>query len=75
MLLTILNGSSTTDAADWAEEYGIDHPVLADPNYELFYKYNPDATGWPDITFLERGLVVHSIAGYSVDTATIEELL
>ena len=29
MLLTILNGSSTTDAADWAEEYGIDHPVLA----------------------------------------------
>lgn len=75
MLITILNGSPTTDAATWAEEYGITHPVLADPDYQLFYKYNPDATGWPDITFLERGLVVHSVAGYSVDTSVIEELL
>ena len=43
-----------------ADEEGLNFPILIDPDYSLFDRWNPDYQT-PSTTMIRRGSVVHSI--------------
>ena len=55
---------SEEDLQQWASDYGLNHPVLADPEYSVVVNYlwaNPTFTGsiaLPNMQLLSGGMVV-----------------
>ncbi len=75
MMITALNGSEPADLLDWADEYGLTHPVVGDGEAgdQFYWLYGDGA--WPMPVLIDRGMVLTSVndpAGYH---AVIEELM
>lgn len=73
MMITALDGSEPADLLDWAEEYGLTHPVVGDGAGEFYWAYGEGA--WPMPVVIDHGMVLASVndpAGYH---ATIDELM
>ncbi len=41
MVITLVDSDSDADAAAWAEEFGITHPVVADINVDIYLDFIP----------------------------------
>lgn len=65
MLMNVIieNNDSETpsqeDLAGWADNYGMDLPVVADPGGEQFWKYG--SGGLPTIVLIDHGMILESV--------------
>lgn len=66
-------GGDTSAAAQMAEELGLNYPVLVDPGYEVFQRWD-ESYVTPSSTFFSPGMVVEAIDTTWTPTY-IEELL
>lgn len=60
LIMLVMNGGDSTSAKTLADENGLTFPVLVDPTYEVFNRWNPSYTT-PSTTFLRPGLVIDQI--------------
>ncbi len=58
--MLVMSGGDSTTAKNLADEYGITFPVLSDPSYSVFNRWNPTYS-MPSTTFLRPGLVIEEI--------------
>ena len=63
---------SSGDLASWASQYGIHHPVVADPGQDIFQRW---ANGQPRYTLLAPGAEIVVEGAFSVSDAQIEAVL
>jgi hypothetical protein len=73
MMATTLNTSDVETLADWADSYGIEHPVLADAGDAFFWAFSKNSA-WPMVVLLDHGGVIVS-ADEGASTADADELL
>ncbi len=59
MMITALDGSEPADLLDWADEYGLTHPVVGDGSGEFYWAYGDGA--WPMPVVINRGMVLESV--------------
>jgi len=64
---------SVEDLADWADNYGMTFPVVADDGGTEFYKYTTG--GLPTMVLLDRGMLITTSKGDWVEESNIEDLL
>jgi hypothetical protein len=85
MVMTLIGETNTGDPAqedlmEWATDYGLTHPVLADPGFSEIVNYlyaDPSfngSFGLPNMELLSPGMVVVSSNGW-VNAGDIEALL
>lgn len=72
-MLTALDGNEPADLLDWAEEYGLTHPVVGDGNGEFYWAYGDGA--WPMPVVIDRGMVLASVNDVGGYHSVIEELM
>lgn len=72
MMITALDGSEPADLLEWAEEYGLTHPVVGDGAGDFYWLYGEG--GWPMPVLIDRGMVLSSIND-GAGAAEIEALL
>ncbi len=72
MVITALDGFDTADLKDWADTYGLTHPVVGDGDGAFFWTYG--SGGWPMKVLIDHGMVLTSIDEMAGD-AEIEALL
>lgn len=73
IVITALDGDSTRDLADWADRYGITHPVVGDGDGEFFWTFSR-YSAWPMVVLIDRGMVIDSVDEYAGERE-VEELL
>ena len=73
IIATTLNTSDVDTLADWAGEYGIEHPVLGDAGDAFFWTFSTQGA-WPMTVLLDHGGVIVS-ADEGATTADADELL
>ena len=61
MVITLLTGSDTDEVAQWVDEFGSTHPVLADTEY-IASRWEQDG-GIPSHHLLAPGAVIEIIDG------------
>jgi hypothetical protein len=59
-VILVMNGGDSTTAKTLADDNGLTFPVLVDPTYEVFQRWNPSYTT-PSTTLLRPGLVVEEV--------------
>lgn len=78
MLLTETRSGNPTDQDDlreWVSLYGVTHPVLADPNWEVSYRFATSASiSLPSMHQLAAGAEVLQVET-RIDAAEIEAAL
>jgi peroxiredoxin len=57
---------SVEDLGEWADNYGLTMPVLADEGESVLYSYATGSIGLPYTVLLDRGVVVDSVGSASV---------
>jgi hypothetical protein len=72
-VLTALDGDDPADLLDWAEEYGLTHPVVGDGSGEFYWAYGAGA--WPMPVVIDRGMVLASINDVGGYRSVIDELM
>lgn len=73
MAITALDGDDTDDLLDWAEGYGIEHPVVGDGDGEFFWDFSKYSS-WPMRVLIDHGVVLTSIDDGAWETE-VDELL
>lgn len=63
---------SQEDLVDWADNYGLTMPVLADDGASVMWRYS--SGGLPTIVLIDRGMVLSSVDEFAHE-AEIEALL
>jgi hypothetical protein len=63
------------DAASWAEEHGLSHPVLLDPDWQASSNYGPAPDGAPLFHLFGPGPEAIVVAASDLDEAAIEAAL
>ncbi|GDX79801.1 hypothetical protein LBMAG42_16120 [Deltaproteobacteria bacterium] len=67
------SAAGQSDLQDWADEFGLTMPVVADPESALMWKYAAGfdgSVGLPFTVVIDRGVVIDSInSGTQVDKA------
>ena len=72
---------SQSDLQSWANSYGLTHPVLSDPNFDIVVRFlwansGFDGTiGLPNVQLMSPGMVVHSTNQYGYYQSEIASLL
>lgn len=74
MVITALNGGTQEDAAAWAAEYGITHPVVADVSNAVYNLAGEGPGYWPYRILIDRGMVIDT-ADSGMSDSEMEELL
>ena len=67
----------TSDLEDWADEYGLTMPGLADANGEQMWKYAADmggSVGLPFTVVIDEGVVIDTIANGSQESSIRHKL-
>lgn len=62
------NAPDQADLEEWAEMFGLTHPVLADPFGELSTTYGTPLHTWGAGSLIERGMILEETG-----TATVED--
>ena len=57
MVITLFDSGALSDLRAWSDEFGINHPVVADPTMAEGVKYNPDRI-IPSMTLLGPGMEI-----------------
>jgi hypothetical protein len=73
MVITALDGNETEDLAAWADEYGLDHPVVGDGDGTFFWDFSKNSA-WPMVVIIDHGMVIVS-ADEGWSESQIDELL
>jgi hypothetical protein len=66
------NPPDQADLEEWAGEFGLTFPVLADPDSSIFWRYS--SGGLPTILLIDKGVVLESVDEYALDPE-IDQLL
>ncbi len=69
-------GASPEDAATWANTYGLEFPVLADPGWDVAGNFSPDGTvSIPNYTFIDTDMRILESYWLESDGGTLREKL
>ena len=74
MIITALNGSNEEEVLDWAETYGITHPVVSDPGNQAYNLAGQGPGYWPYRILLAPGVVISEVDS-GMSSSDIESLL
>jgi hypothetical protein len=73
MMITALDGDDPADLLEWADTYGLTHPVVGDGAGEFYWAYGDGA--WPMPVLIDRGMVLSSVNNGGSEASAIEALL